>query len=226
MIAIVLCKQAGWGTCEAVTSRTECQHHGGQKMSEQRQKGKTLEKCCHDRRLGLCAVYLSLFLTAMLLSVLTLCQPHLAGALWVAVRQLRWRYTKQAGWMGLAGLGTNGASLPDADNSRARGRVLKPEAPAWYFKRPEWLWSHLSINRCTQSGKNKTWNGGKKLRRWQRIENIDRYSFFSRCSEAILRFTFRTFLTHHKTTHRQTHCYSFQAKVAAYRRNSSLFKVP
>lgn len=156
-----LCKQPSSGTCEAVTSRTECQHHGGQKMSEQRQKGKTLENGCHDRRLGLCAVYLSLFLTAMFLSVLTPCQPHLAGALWVAGRRLRWRYTKQAGWMGLTGMGSNGASLPDADNSGARGRGLKPEAPAWYFKRPEWLWSQLSINRCTQSGKNKTWNGGK-----------------------------------------------------------------
>lgn len=92
-----LCKQPSSGTCEAVTSRTECQHHGGQKMSEQRQKGKTLENGCHDRRLGLCAVYLSLFLTAMFLSVLTPCQPHLAGALWVAGRRLRWRYTKQAG---------------------------------------------------------------------------------------------------------------------------------
>lgn len=174
-----VCKQPSWGTCEAVTSRTECQHHGGQKMSEQRQKGKTLENGCHGRRLGLCAVYLSLLLTAMFLSVLTPCQPHLAGALWVAGRRLRCRHTKQAGWMGLTGMGSNGASLPDADNSGARGRGLKPEAPAWYFKRPEWLWSQLSINRCTQSGKNKTWNGrGKKLRRWQRTENIDRCSPF------------------------------------------------
>lgn len=53
-------------------------------MSEQHQKTKTLENGCHGRRLGLCAVYLSLFLTAMFLSVLTPCQPHLAGALWVA----------------------------------------------------------------------------------------------------------------------------------------------
>ncbi|KAM7392844.1 hypothetical protein PAMA_007785 [Pampus argenteus] len=60
-------------------------------MFEQRQKGKTLENGCHDRRLGLCAVYLSLFLTAMFLSVLTPCQPHLARALWVAGRRQRWR---------------------------------------------------------------------------------------------------------------------------------------
>lgn len=55
-------------------------------MSEPRQKGKTLENGCHSRRLGLCAVYLSLFQAAMFLSVLTPCQPHLAGALWVAGR--------------------------------------------------------------------------------------------------------------------------------------------
>lgn len=79
--------------------------------------------------------------------------------------------------MGLTGMGSNGASLPDADNSGARGRGLKPEALAWYFKRPEWLWSQLSINRCTQSGKNKTWNGGKNLDD-DRTENIDRYSIF------------------------------------------------
>lgn len=64
--------------------------------------------------------------------------------------------------MVLTGIGCSGASLPDADNSGARGLGLKPEAPAWYFKRTEWLWSQLSINRCTQSGENKTWNGGKK----------------------------------------------------------------
>lgn len=92
-----LSKQPSWETFEAVTSRTECQHHGGQKMCEQCQKWKTLESGCHDRRLGLCAVYLSLFLTAMFLSVLTPCQPHLARALWVAGRRQRWRYTKQAG---------------------------------------------------------------------------------------------------------------------------------
>lgn len=178
-----LCKQLSWGTCEAVTRRTECQHHRGQRMSEKCKKRKTLENGCHARRLVLCAVYLSLFLTAMFLSVLTPCQPHLARALWVAGSRLRWRYTKQAAWMGLTGLGSNGASLPDADNSGARGRGLKPEALAWYFKRPEWLWSQLSINRCTQSGKNKTWNGGKKLRRRQRAENIDRNSFFFCFSE-------------------------------------------
>lgn len=109
-------------SCEAVTSRTESWQCGEQKMSEQCQKGKNLESACHGRRLGLCPVYLSLFLTATFLSVLTPCQPYLAGALWVAGRQLRWRYTKQAGWMGLTGLGSNGASLPDADNSGARGR--------------------------------------------------------------------------------------------------------
>lgn len=58
-------------------------------MSEKHKKGKTLENSCHDRCLGLCAVYLSLFLTAMFLSVLTPCQPHLARALWVAEKQLR-----------------------------------------------------------------------------------------------------------------------------------------
>lgn len=30
--------------------------------------------------------------------------------------------------MGLTGMGANGASLPDTDNSEARGRGLKPEA--------------------------------------------------------------------------------------------------
>lgn len=58
--------------------------------------------------------------------------------------------------------------LPDADNDGARGRGLKPEAPAWYFKRPEWLWSQLSINRCAQSGQNTTQKeeeGRKKILR-------------------------------------------------------------
>lgn len=200
-----LSKQPICRTCEAVTSRTECQHQRGQKMSEQCQKEKTLQNGCHGRRLGLCPVYLSLFLTATFLSVLTPCQPHLAGALWVAGRRPRWRYTKQAGWMGLTGLGSNGASLPDADNSGARGRGLKPEATAWYFKRPEWLWSQLSINRCTQSGKNKTLNSGKNLdddrgKYWQ--------IFFFLFSEAILRFTFRSFHTHHKTAHTHTNTHS------------------
>lgn len=109
-------------------------------------------------------------LTAMFLSVLTPCQPHLAGALWVSrqagkasgkAAEVEVHKSRQAEW-GPTGMGSNGASLPDADNSGARGRGLKPEARAWYFKRPEWLWSQLSINRCTQSGKNKTWNGEKK----------------------------------------------------------------
>jgi len=130
-------------------------------MSEKHKKGKTLESSCHDRRLALCGVYLSLFPAAMFLLVLTPCQPYLAKAPWVAGRQLKWRYTKQPSWMGLTGLGSNGASLPDTDNSWARGRGLKPEASAWYFKRPEWLWSQLSINRHTQSGKNTTWIGEK-----------------------------------------------------------------
>lgn len=55
--------------------------------------------------------------------------------------------------------------LPDADNGGARGRGLKPEAPAWYFKRPEWLWSQLSINRRAQSGQNTTREGGGGGRR-------------------------------------------------------------
>lgn len=208
------CKQLCWGTCEAATSRTECQHHGGQKMSEKRKKGKTLENGCHDRRLGLCAVYLSLFLTAMFLSVLTPCQPHLARALWVAGRRQRQRYTKQAAWMELTGLGSNGASLPDADNSGARGRGLKPEAPAWYFKRPEWLWSQLSINRCTQSGKNKTWNGGEKKwdnDRGQKI--LTDIPFFWLSNLKIHLWVF----SHTPQKHTKIHCHSFQAKVAAYR---------
>lgn len=53
-------------------------------MSEEHQKGKTLENGCHDRRLGLCAVYLRVFLTAGSSSALTPCQPHLAGGLWAA----------------------------------------------------------------------------------------------------------------------------------------------
>lgn len=93
-------------------------------MSEQLEKGMTLLPGCHYRRLGLCAVYLSLFLTAMFLSALTPCQPHLAGALWVAGRRWRVNHIKQPGWKTLTGLGSNGASLPDADNSGARG-------PAW-----------------------------------------------------------------------------------------------
>lgn len=147
----------------------------------------------------------------MFLSVLTPCQPHLAGALWVAGRRLRWRYTKQAGWMGLTGLGSNGASLPDADNSRARGRGLKPEAPAWYFKRPEWLWSQLSINRCTQSGKNKTWR--KKIETMTEDRKYWQKFFFPPFGEAILRFTFGSFHTPQKP-HTHTAAYKQMSAVS------------
>ena len=54
-------------------------------------------------------------------------------------------------WKGWAGL--TGASRGETDNRGAWGLWLKPEALSWHFKRPEWLCSHLSINRCTQSRK-------------------------------------------------------------------------
>lgn len=61
--------------------------------------------------------------------------------------------------------------LPDADNDGARGPGLKPEALAWYFKRPEWLWSQLSVNSCAQSGQNTTQEGEEGRRR--EGENIE-----------------------------------------------------
>ncbi len=52
----------------------------------------------------------------------------------------------------------------------ARGLWGKPEAQLWYFKRPEWLWSQLSINRCTQTRQTATITDERELD----VENIDR----------------------------------------------------
>ncbi len=52
----------------------------------------------------------------------------------------------------------------------ARGLWGKPEARLWYFKRPEWLWSQLSINRCTQTRGKATITDERELD----IENTDR----------------------------------------------------
>lgn len=132
---------------------------------------KPLESSRHDRRLSPCGVYLTLFLTAMFLSVLTPRQPHLARTPWVSRQAAEGGGTKQAVWMELTRLGCDGASLPDADNSGARGRGLKPEALAWYFKRPEWLWSQLSINsKHNQAKQDLDWWKKKKKRRQQKTE--------------------------------------------------------
>lgn len=90
------------------------------------EEGKTFESFCHSRRLSLCAVYLSLLLNAMFLSVLTPCQLHLAGALWVVGRQLRWRYTKQPKWDWLGW-----ALMEPALQTHT---IAGPEAGAWNLK--------------------------------------------------------------------------------------------
>lgn len=61
-------------------------------------------------------------------------------------------------------------SHAQTDNRGARGLWGKPEARLWYFKRPEWLWSQLSINRCTQTRKTATITDEREVD----VENIDR----------------------------------------------------
>lgn len=164
-------KQLSWGTKKA---EHRCQHRERQRMSEMCKKGKTFESCCHSRRLGLCAVYLSLFLNAMFLSVLTPCQPHLAGALWVLGRRLRWRYTKQPKWDWL------GSALMEP--ALQTHTIVGPEAGACNLKPWPGILRGLSGSGAscqsigTQSGRNKTCLSGKQ--RFEVGQKILTTSFF------------------------------------------------
>lgn len=82
--AHILFKHSSRQTCEAATRRPERRHHRRQKTSEPLQKGKALETGCQDRRLGLCAVYLSP--SSQRVSADTMSAPP-RPTLWVAGRQ-------------------------------------------------------------------------------------------------------------------------------------------